>query len=129
MNTTSIRTARRNARNFCTKTESNIINMSSPVSLRGLSEAQLKRQIRLSQKYYQKNRENFRKLKAAGKSSRVSEEGRDRIKIRMSLMEDSQRRFEKQLRAFKAKTARKSTARPLTRRSRSSASSRDMSSN
>lgn len=110
MRTTSLRAARRDARSICTKGECNIVNLSTPEEIKNLSEAQLKRQILLSRRAFQKHRDNYRRMSAGSKRSRLGVGAPHKIKLKMALMEDSQRRFERQLKLFKARAAAKVAA-------------------
>lgn len=107
MQPTTLRAARKDAKSICTKAECNIVNLSSPEEVKNLSEAQLKRQIKLSQKYYKKHGDNIRRIKAAGKKSHLGVGAPHHIELKMHLMQDSQKRYEKQLRTFKTKNVRK----------------------
>ncbi|WP_413289125.1 hypothetical protein [Bdellovibrio sp. HCB337] len=124
MRTTSLRAARRDARSICTKGECNIVNLSSPEEIKNLSEAQLKRQILLSRRAFQKHRDNYKRMSAASKRSRLGVGGPHKIQLKMSLMEDSQRRFERQLKLFKAKAIAKAAARSSSGRSKPRVSAR-----
>lgn len=101
MRTTNLRAARKDASSICTKAECHIVSLSSPEEVKNLSESELKKQTTLSKKYLQKHADNFRKIKAAGKKSQLGVGAPHHIELKMHLMEDSQKRYEKQLKSLK----------------------------
>jgi len=104
MPTTSIAQARKDAHTICSKGECGIVQKSSPEELRHLTPTQIKGQIKLSEKYLKQHEENYKRIGGGHKKSPEGISEQHHIKLKMALMADARKRFEKQLKeASKAK--------------------------
>lgn len=104
MPTTSIAQARKDAHSICSKGECSIVQKSNPEELRNLTLAQIRNQIKLSEKYYKKHQDNYKRIGGGHKKSPDGISEQHHIKLKMSLMEDARKRFEKQLKAASKQT-------------------------